>query len=187
MRVTAVLTCCCIVYLYIGLAFKTRMKKPLEQVKKCYEMIHQPLEKKETKEQKRKEHEEVKKSVGGAAGEGTPGGSSTPLLSPEPPAGLETSIPPAPSSETQPAGLETSIPPAPSSETQPAEETTPLKSSESPAPTGDQQECTITIPDGTMDDHDDDQSLGPARPSSPKHNRSLNRLATPWSCESNAH
>uniref|UniRef100_A0A8C5BZA3 TNFR-Cys domain-containing protein n=1 Tax=Gadus morhua TaxID=8049 RepID=A0A8C5BZA3_GADMO len=77
------------------------------------------------------------------------------------PAGLETSIPPAPSSETQPAGLETSIPPAPSSETQPAEETTPLMSSESPAPTGDQQEHTsrTTTPDVTMDGLDDDQSL----------------------------
>ncbi|CAL8261069.1 unnamed protein product [Gadus morhua 'NCC'] len=77
------------------------------------------------------------------------------------PAGLETSIPPAPSSETQPAGLETSIPPAPSSETQPAEETTPLMSSESPAPTGDQQEHTsrTSTPDVTMDGHDDDQSL----------------------------
>ncbi|XP_059909644.1 uncharacterized protein LOC132459247 isoform X3 [Gadus macrocephalus] len=77
------------------------------------------------------------------------------------PAGLETSIPPAPSSETQPAGLETSIPPAPSSETQPAEETTPLMSSESPAPTGDQQEHTSrkSTPDVTMDGHDDDQSL----------------------------
>ncbi|CAL8261061.1 unnamed protein product [Gadus morhua 'NCC'] len=116
----------------------------------------------------------------GAAGEGTSGPSSTSLLSPElpagletsippapssetQPAGLETSIPPAPSSETQPAGLETSIPPAPSSETQPAEETTPLMSSESPAPTGDQQEHTsrTTTPDVTMDGHDDDQSLGP--------------------------
>ncbi|CAL8261176.1 unnamed protein product [Gadus morhua 'NCC'] len=63
--------------------------------------------------------------------------------------------------ETQPAGLETSIPPAPSSETQPAEETTPLMSSESPAPTGDQQEHTsrTSTPDVTMDGHDDDQSL----------------------------
>ncbi|XP_059915568.1 tumor necrosis factor receptor superfamily member 3-like isoform X10 [Gadus macrocephalus] len=89
------------------------------------------------------------------------------------PAGLETSIPPAPSSETQPAGLETSIPPAPSSETQPAEETTPLRSTDGPEPTRDQQECTITIPDGTMDDHHGDQSLGPARPSSPTHNGSV--------------
>ncbi|XP_030196094.1 uncharacterized protein LOC115531128 [Gadus morhua] len=81
--------------------------------------------------------------VGGAAGEGTSGPSSTPLLSPELPAGLETSIPPAPSSETQPA------------------ETTPLMSSESPAPTGDQQEHTsrTSTPDVTMDGHDDDQSL----------------------------
>ena len=40
-------------------------------------------------------------------------------------------------------------------------ETTPLMSSESPAPTGDQQEHTsrTTTPDVTMDGHDDDQSL----------------------------
>ncbi|CAL8253875.1 unnamed protein product [Arctogadus glacialis] len=86
--------------------------------------------------------------------------------------GLETSIPPAPSSETQPAGLETSIPPAPSSETQPAEVTTPLRSTDGPEPTGDQQECTITIPDGTIVDHHGVQSLGPARPSSSTHNGS---------------
>ncbi|XP_030197705.1 tumor necrosis factor receptor superfamily member 14 isoform X17 [Gadus morhua] len=58
------------------------------------------------------------------------------------------------------SGGTASIPPAPSSETQPAE-TTPLMSSESPAPTGDQQEHTsrTTTPDVTMDGHDDDQSL----------------------------
>ncbi|CAL8261200.1 unnamed protein product [Gadus morhua 'NCC'] len=80
----------------------------------------------------------------GAAGEGTARYTSTPLLSTELPAGLETSIPPAPSSETQPA-----------------EETTPLMSSESPAPTGDHQEHTsrTSTPDVTMDGHDDDQSL----------------------------
>ncbi|CAL8253929.1 unnamed protein product [Arctogadus glacialis] len=163
------------------------MKKvKAEQEGEFHKLIDQLL--KETKEQERK-------ITGGAAGEGTPGPSSTPLLSTElpagletstppapssetqpagletsippapssetQPAGLETSIPPAPSSETQPAGLETSIPPAPSSETQPAEETTPLMSSESPAPTGDQQEHTsrTTTPDVTMDGHDDDQSL----------------------------
>ena len=40
-------------------------------------------------------------------------------------------------------------------------ETTPLMSSDSPAPTGDQQEHTsrTTTPDVTMDGHDDDQSL----------------------------
>ena len=40
-------------------------------------------------------------------------------------------------------------------------ETTPLMSSESPAPTGDQQEHTsrTSTPDVTMDGHDDDQSL----------------------------
>ncbi|CAL8253923.1 unnamed protein product [Arctogadus glacialis] len=93
---------------------------------------------------KEKTQEPNRELNGGAAGEGTSGSSSTPLLSTELPAGLETSIPPAPSSETQPA-----------------EETTPLMSSESPAPTGDQQEHIITIPDATTDGHDNDQSLGP--------------------------
>ncbi|CAL8354388.1 unnamed protein product [Arctogadus glacialis] len=130
-----------------------KMKKvKAEQDGEFHKLIDQLLE--EIKEQERK-------IAGGAAGEGTSDLPSTPLLSPELPAGLETSIPPAPSSETQPAGLETSIPPAPSSETQPAEETTPLLSSESLAPTGDQQEHTsrTSTPDVTMDGHDDDQSL----------------------------
>ena len=51
--------------------------------------------------------------------------------------------------------------------------TTPLTSSDSAAPTGDQQEHTITIPDESMDDRHGDQSLGPARPSSPTHNGSV--------------
>ncbi|XP_056455772.1 tumor necrosis factor receptor superfamily member 14-like isoform X4 [Gadus chalcogrammus] len=51
--------------------------------------------------------------------------------------------------------------------------TTPLRSTDGPEPTRDQQECTITIPDGTMDDHHGDQSLGLARPSSPSHNGSV--------------
>ena len=51
-------------------------------------------------------------------------------------------------------------------------ETTPLRSTDGPEPTGDQQECNITIPDGTMDDHHGDQSLGPAPPSSPTDNGS---------------
>ncbi|CAL8280107.1 unnamed protein product [Boreogadus saida] len=52
-------------------------------------------------------------------------------------------------------------------------ETTPLKSTDGPEPIRDQQECTITTPDGTMDDHHGDQSLGPAPPSSPTDNGSV--------------
>ncbi|XP_056455773.1 tumor necrosis factor receptor superfamily member 11A-like isoform X1 [Gadus chalcogrammus] len=112
----------------IALICRRHLKEPLEQGKEFYGMLHQHLLKRETKEQKRKEHEEMKKLVGGAAGEGTSGLPSTPLLSTELPAGLETSIPPAPSSETQPA-----------------EVTTPLRSTDGPEPTGDQQVTPLSL------------------------------------------
>ncbi|XP_030223054.1 tumor necrosis factor receptor superfamily member 14-like isoform X3 [Gadus morhua] len=51
-------------------------------------------------------------------------------------------------------------------------EPSPLRSTDGPEPTRDQQECTTTTPDGTMDDHHGDQSLGPASPSSPTDNGS---------------
>ncbi|XP_059915499.1 basic proline-rich protein-like isoform X6 [Gadus macrocephalus] len=49
---------------------------------------------------------------------------------------------------------------------------TPLRSTDGPEPTRDQQECTTTTPDGTMDVHHGDQSPGPAPPSSPTDNGS---------------
>ena len=46
---------------------------------------------------------------------------------------------------------------------------TPLKPRDSPAPTGDQPEHAITIPDATLGDHDGDRSPGPVPPSRPTH------------------
>ncbi|XP_030206215.1 uncharacterized protein LOC115539279 isoform X2 [Gadus morhua] len=111
------------------LANQICLKKTVKQEQdgEFYKLIDQLL-KKVKKERKRE-------SAGGAAGEGTARYTSTNLPSTELPAGLETSIPPAPSSETQPAGLETSIPPAPSSETQPAG----LETSIPPAPSSETQ------------------------------------------------
>ncbi|XP_030196248.1 tumor necrosis factor receptor superfamily member 14 isoform X1 [Gadus morhua] len=51
-------------------------------------------------------------------------------------------------------------------------ETKPLKSTDGPEPTRDQQEHTITIPE-TIDDHHGDRRLDPAPPSSPTHNGSV--------------
>ncbi|CAL8362047.1 unnamed protein product [Arctogadus glacialis] len=49
-----------------------------------------------------------------------------------------------------------------------------VPTSDGPEPTRDQQEHTIMIPSATMDDdQDDDQSLGPAPPSSSTHNGSV--------------
>ncbi|CAL8261234.1 unnamed protein product [Gadus morhua 'NCC'] len=51
-------------------------------------------------------------------------------------------------------------------------ETKPLKSTDGPEPTRDQQDHTITIPE-TIDDHHGDQRLDPAPPSSPTDNGSV--------------
>ncbi|CAL8253910.1 unnamed protein product [Arctogadus glacialis] len=124
----------------------------------------------------------------GAAGEGTPDLTSTSLLSLELPAGLETSILPALSSETQPAKelADLSLDEATQKQNKKEEEedrksaaaellhwaSVFIPTSDYPEPTRDQKEHTIpTIPDATMDDQHDDQS--PAPPSSSTHNGSV--------------
>ncbi|CAL8395223.1 unnamed protein product [Boreogadus saida] len=107
MIVTAVLTCYCIVYLYIDLWKRIRGKKKTQkQERKFDELIDRYNEKSELLEMdwaltdfeelipKKETPELERECYNGAAGEGTPGPSSTPLLSTELPAGLETSIPP---------------------------------------------------------------------------------------------
>ncbi|XP_059909687.1 tumor necrosis factor receptor superfamily member 14-like [Gadus macrocephalus] len=57
--------------------------------------------------------------------------------------------------------------------TQEQQEMVTVPTTDCPEPTRDQQEHTITIPSATMDYQDDDQSLGPAPPSSSTHNGSV--------------
>ncbi|CAL8261091.1 unnamed protein product, partial [Gadus morhua 'NCC'] len=141
-------------------ATRKHNNKEEEEVLKSAEKSNLILDKElDRREEERRKVEGERELTDGAAGEETSGPSSTPLLSTELPAGLETSIPPAPSSETQPAGLETSIPPAPSSETQPAgletsippapsSETQPagLETSIPPAPSSETQPAEVTTP-----------------------------------------